>query len=60
MQTEDGKCVEPHSISAGSIIGNRPLHAHLFDRQARNFLSATMMRQTAAFELAKLKELFLH
>lgn len=42
MQTEDGQVVEPYSISAGlDYPGIGPLHAHLFDTQRVQFLSAT-------------------
>ena len=42
MQTEDGQVVEPYSISAGlDYPGIGPLHAHLFDTQRVQFVSAT-------------------
>lgn len=42
MQTEDGQVIEPYSISAGlDYPGIGPLHAHLFDTQRVQFVSAT-------------------
>lgn len=42
MQTDDGQVVEPYSISAGlDYPGIGPLHAHLFDTQRVQFVSAT-------------------
>lgn len=41
MQTEDGQVIEPYSISAGlDYPGIGPLHAHLFDTQRVQFVSA--------------------
>jgi tryptophan synthase beta chain len=42
MQTDDGQVTEPYSISAGlDYPGIGPLHAHLFDTNRVQFLSAT-------------------
>lgn len=42
MQTADGQVVEPYSISAGlDYPGIGPMHAHLFDVNRVQFLSAT-------------------
>ncbi len=42
MQTDDGQVIEPYSISAGlDYPGIGPLHAHLFDTNRVQFLSAT-------------------
>lgn len=42
MQTEDGQVVEPYSISAGlDYPGIGPMHAHLFESERVQFLSAT-------------------
>ncbi len=42
IQTEDGQVIEPYSISAGlDYPGIGPLHAHLFDTQRVQFVSAT-------------------
>ena len=42
MQTDDGQVIEPYSISAGlDYPGIGPIHAHLFDSDRAQFLSAT-------------------
>src|SRR4029453_18362761 len=57
MQTEDGKVVEPHSISAGlHYPGIGPLHAHLYESGRAKFLSATDDEAVeAAFHLTKME-----
>jgi tryptophan synthase beta chain len=57
MQTDDGKVVEPHSISAGiDYPGIGPMHANLFASKRAGFMNATDEESlSAAFELAKLE-----
>ncbi|MEQ8302098.1 MAG: tryptophan synthase subunit beta [Cyclobacteriaceae bacterium] len=57
MQTDDGQVVEPYSISAGlDYPGIGPLHAHLFETERVQFLSATDDEAMAAgIELSRLE-----
>lgn len=57
MQTDDGQVVEPYSISAGlDYPGIGPMHAHLFDVNRVQFLSATDDEaMQAGIELSRLE-----
>lgn len=57
MQSDDGQITEPYSISAGlDYPGIGPQHAHLFDTERAEFLSATDQEALdAALELTRLE-----
>ncbi len=57
MQTSDGQVIEPYSISAGlDYPGIGPMHAHLFDVNRVQFVSATDDEaMNAGIELSRLE-----